>query len=162
MTVMGIQTKADPVSRATVEAFYTAFKSYSAEQIGPMLDDDIEWIVSGPVDVMKVCGAWHGKDAVVARFANLNQKVFTFQSLHIEHLLVDGDCSALFGRVTVLQHDTGRRISHRVAHIVRYRNGKVMSMRCICDSLDAAEQYLGRRIKLTDDAPALSDDIVAV
>jgi hypothetical protein len=58
---------------------------------------------------------------------------------------------------------TGRQISHRVAHLVRYRDGKVVSYRAMNDSLDAAEQWVGHHIPLTDDAPLMVDDeIIAV
>jgi hypothetical protein len=57
---------------------------------------------------------------------------------------------------------TGRTICQRVAHLAHYRDGKVVSLRVMNDSLDAAEQYVGHPIALTDDAPAMSDDIIAV
>jgi ketosteroid isomerase-like protein len=150
-----------PVSRAVVDDFYRAYISRDAQRIGAFLDDDVEWHVAGPVEVMQVCGYWRGKAAVINRFAHLVPKVVRFQSLEIESLLVDGDSSALFGRIHCLHVASGRSICHRVAHIVRYRDDKVFFYRVINDSLDAAEQYVGHR--LTEDAPlAPCDDFVVV
>lgn len=127
-----------------------------------MLDDHVEWIVSGPVEVMHMCGSWRGKAAVMDWFTRRVPKFVEFIGIEIEDMLVDGDRSALFGRLTVRHRESGRQISHSVAHFVRYCGGKVISLRCLCDSLDAAEQYIGRRISLAGDAPAIDGDLVAV
>lgn len=152
----------NPVPRAVVDAFYQAYISRDAERIGAMLDEDVEWYVAGPVEVMQVCGYWRGKAAVIDRFARIVPQIIEFKSLDTEHLLVDGDCSAFFGRIACRHRQTGRLISHRVAHIARYRKEKVMYFRVINDSLDAAEQYIGHRINLTDEPALSSDDLVAV
>jgi ketosteroid isomerase-like protein len=152
-----------PVSRAVVEEFYNAYIARDAQRIGATLDDDVEWHVAGPAEVMQVCGFWRGKAAVIDRFARIVPQIIVFKSLDIESLLVDGDSSAMFGRIHCLQRCTGRSISHRVAHIVRYRDGKVVHLRVMNDSLDAAEQYVGHRIDLTADAPlAPCDEFVVV
>ena len=150
------------VSRAAVEAFYEAYASRDPQRIGAVLDDDVEWHVNGPSEVIKICGFWRGKAAVIDRFTRLVPQVIAFKKLEIEHLLVDGDQSAMFGRITSRHRDSGRTISHRVSHIVRYRNGKVASFRVINDTFDAAEQFLGHRLNLQD-APELADgEIVAI
>jgi ketosteroid isomerase-like protein len=150
------------VPRAVVDAFYRAYISRDPTQIGAMLDEDVEWHVAGPVEVMQVCGYWRGKAAVVDRFARIVPEVIEFKGLETEHLLADGDRSAFFGRINCLHRQTGRLICHRVAHIARYRNGKVVYFRVINDSLDAVEQFIGHRINLTDEAVSTYDDLVAV
>jgi len=151
-----------PLQRAVVDAFYRAYISRDPEQIGALLDEDVEWHVAGPVEVMQVCGYWRGKAAVIDRFARLVPQIIEFKSLEIECLLVDGDSSALFGRIACVHRPTGRSICHRVAHIVRYRDGKVVYFRVINDSLDAAEQFVGHRINLTDGTVSACGDLVAV
>lgn len=153
---------AELVARAAVEEFYRAYISRDAQRIGATLDDDVEWHVAGPAEVMHVCGFWRGKTAVIDRFARLVPQVIEFKKLHIEHLLVDGDSSALFGRITVRHCGSGRLIAHRVAHITRYRDGKAVYFRCINDSLDAAEQYIGRPIELTTTTPCARDQLAAL
>lgn len=150
------------VSRDVVDAFYRAYISRDAQRIGALIDDDVEWIVAGPVEVMHVCGYWRGKAAVIERFTTEIPKVIQFKGLEIESLLVDGDSSAMFGRVSCTHIASGRSICHRVAHLVRYRNDKVVSHRVINDSLDAAEQYVGHHISLTGEDVATYEDLVAV
>lgn len=148
--------------RAVVDAFYRAYISRDPEQIGAMLDEDVEWYVAGPVEVMQVCGRWHGKAAVVDRFARVVPLVVEFKSLEIESLLVDGDQSAMFGKVTCVHRESNRSICHRVAHVVEYRNGKAISFRCINDSLDAVEQFVGHQINFSDVAVPACGDLITV
>lgn len=150
------------VSRAVVEAFYRAYVSRDPERIGALIDTDVEWHVAGPVEVMPVCGQWRGRAAVVDRFARLIPQVIEFKSLDQECLLVDRDCSAMFGRITCRHRQSGRVINHRVAHFARYRNGKVVSLRVINDSLDAVEQFIGHRINLASEAVSADDDLAAI
>jgi len=152
----------EPVSRALVEAFYEAYKSRDPQRIGEFLDDDVEWHIAGPVEVMRVSGLWRGKAAVIDRFARLIPELIEFKRLETECLLVDGDRSALFGRIASRHLASGRTISHRIAHFARYRDGKVTSLVAMNDSLDAAEQFIGHRVKLVPvDAPA-DDDLIAI
>jgi ketosteroid isomerase-like protein len=151
----------EPVSRSTVDAFYRAYISRDPLQIGATLDDDVEWHVTGPVEVITVCGFWRGKAAVVERY-RLQPEAIAVKRIDIEHLLVDGDSSAMFGRITSLLRDSGRVISHRVAHIVRYRNGKVVYFSVMNDSFDAAEQFLGHRLNVHDTSAQADDELLAV
>lgn len=144
----------EPVPRAVVEAFYQAYISRDPDRIGACLADDVEWYVGGPVDVMQVCGSWHGKAAVMDRFKSQVPKVVHFKKLEIESLLVDGDTSAMFGRISSIHRASGRLICHRVSHLARYRDNKIVYFRVINDTLDAAEQFVGHRIDLQTDPDA--------
>jgi ketosteroid isomerase-like protein len=148
------------VPRAVVEAFYEAYDSRDAQRIAAFVDDNVEWSVYGPVEIMQVCGQWRGKAAVIERWACTAPKVIESSHLDRECLLVDGERSALFGRVTSAHRPTGRVISHRVAHFATWRDDKVATFRVINDSLDAAEQFIGHRIDLSADAAANETDLV--
>ena len=54
--IAGSLTMTEPVSRATVEAFYRAYVSRDPHQIGAILDDDVEWHVTGPAEAISICG----------------------------------------------------------------------------------------------------------
>ncbi len=150
------------VPRAVVETFYEAYVSRDPARIGAMLDDAVEWYVAGPAEIMQVCGLWRGKAAVIDRFARIVPQVIRFDSLEVEDLLVDGDRSAMFARIRCRHRLTGRSICHRVAHIARYRDDKVVYFRVINDSLDAAEQFVGHPIALSECAETPSDDLALV
>jgi ketosteroid isomerase-like protein len=152
----------EPVSRANVEAFYAAYVSGVPGRIEAFLDDDVEWHVTGPVDVIQVCGSWYGRAAVIDRFARLVPSVISARKLDIEELLVDGDRSAMFGRMSSRHCPSGRVISHRVSHIVRYRDSRVVYFRVVNDSFDAAEQFLGHRINVGEEGANAGGDLVAI
>jgi ketosteroid isomerase-like protein len=145
-----------------VEAFYQAYCTRDPDRIGMYLDDDVEWVVEGPVEVISFYGTWRGKAAVLDRFRRIVPQVTDFKKLDIDALLVDGESSAMFGRITSVQRKTGRLISHRCAHLVRYRAGKVFYLRVLTDNLDAVEQFLGHRIDLTSDPDDRAGDLIAV
>jgi ketosteroid isomerase-like protein len=152
----------EPVSRAAVEAFYAAFVSRDPERIAALVDEDVEWTVVGPVDLMQVCGEWRGRAAVFDRYARLVPGVLDFVSLQIECLLVDGAHSAMLGRIASRQRESGRMISHRTAHFARYRQGRLLRLRVLTDSLDAAEQFTGHLMRPTDAAFVMHDNLVAL
>ena len=58
----------EPVSRAVVEAFYEAFGVRDLKRLADFLADDVEWTVSGPIDVLAFCGTHHGKASVLDMF----------------------------------------------------------------------------------------------
>jgi ketosteroid isomerase-like protein len=149
-----------PVSRSVAESFYQAYDSRDPQRIAGFLDDYVEWDVFGPAAVMQVCGQWRGKAAVVERFTGLVPRIIEFIRLDRECLLVDGDRAAMNGRVTGRHCESGRIISHRVAHFIQFRDDKVISFRAINDTLDAAEQFIGHTIDLG--AVATDDDLVMV
>lgn len=152
----------EAIPRAVVEAFYQAYRSRDPERIGMFVDDDVDWASAGPVEVMRFCGAWRGKAAVMDRFRSVLPQVINFKSLDIEALLVDGDRSAMFGRIASTHIETGRLICHRTAHLARYRGGKVFHYRVTNDSLDAAEQFVGHRLDLSSDPDEGAGDLIAV
>lgn len=149
-----------PVPRSVVENFYRAYDSRDPQRIGAFLDDHVEWDVFGPAAVMQVCGQWRGKAAVVDRFARVVPRIVEFKRLDRDCLLVDGDRAAMNGRVTSRHRESGRIISHRIAHFIQFRDGKVISFRAINDTLDAAEQFIGHAIDFG--AVATDADLVTV
>src|SRR5450759_2060761 len=104
----------EPVSRAMVEAFYKAYAARDADKIGQFLDDDVEWTISGPVDVVPYCGTGHGKAAVLDMVVRLIPEVFRIFSFVPDAILVDGDLVATLNRMAARSCD-GRVISYRLA-----------------------------------------------
>ena len=67
--------------------------------------------------------------------------------------MVDGDRAAAFIRVTAIHSGTGRTVSYRNGQFLRYRHGKLVELRALIDSFDAAEPVLGHPINTSLDAP---------
>jgi len=134
------------VSRDVVEDFYRAYANRDVAKIEPYLADDVQWTISGPVELLQFCGTRVGKSAVLDMIVNLVPALFNITSFVPETLLVDGDRAATLNRLSATRCDDGRVISYRVAQFLRFHNDKVAEYCSVIDSFDAAEQVLGHRI----------------
>ena len=137
-----------PVSRGVVAAFYKALASRDPARIAPFLDDDVEWMIVGPVDLFDFCGLRRGKAAVIDLYQNVIPAVMQVTRFTTDIALVDSDRAATLNRLTGLLRGSDRTISYRTANFVRFRDDKVVEFRAIIDSFDAAEQMLGHPIEL--------------
>jgi ketosteroid isomerase-like protein len=135
-----------PVSRSTVLAFYQAYASRDPERLAAFLDDDIEWMISGPVDVLHFCGQRHGKAAALEVIGRLVPSTFEFAGFEPEALLIDGDRVATLSTLSGILVEGKRRIKYQLAHFLRFRDDRVIEFRSLIDSFDAAEQVLGHTI----------------
>jgi ketosteroid isomerase-like protein len=150
-----------PVPRAVVEAFYKAYGARDAATIAEFLDDDVAWTISGPVDVLRFCGTRRGKAAVLDVFERLVPEVFSVFSFVSDAILIDGDRVATLNRLSAKSSD-GRVISYRLAHFMRFRNGKVIENLSLIDSFDAVEQVLGHPLAVHAGHSADMGNLVAV
>lgn len=131
------------VPRAVVEAYYKAYAARDAEAVAGYLDDDVQWTISGPVDLLPFCGTRRGKAAVLDLMQRLVPEVFTIFSFTPEAMLIDGDRVATLNRLAATDAADGHIISYRLAHFTRFRDGKVIDNLSLLDSFDAVEQVLG-------------------
>ncbi len=152
----------NPVPRAVVEAFYKAYAERDAAKVAEFLDDDVEWTISGPVDVLPFCGTRHGKAAVLDLIERQVPAVFRVFSFVPDAMLVDGDRAATLNRLSATRNDDGRVISYRLSHFMRFRDGKVVENLSLIDSFDAVEQVLGHPLAVHDGHPADEGDLIAV
>lgn len=134
--------------RGFVRAFCEAFLTRDVERIAVYLDDDVDWIVFGPVDLFPFFGQRSGRQAVLDMYADLEASL-EIKSCERDSTLVDGDQAASMIRLTAVHKQTGRTLTMRLAHLAQFRGGKVVRMRALFDSFDFAEQVLGREISLT-------------
>ena len=143
-----------PVSRAIVQAFYEAYAARDPARIATYLADDVRWSISGPVEVLTFCGEWQGKRAVANIFNPQVPQTFIITGFTAECVLVDGDRAAMLGQLSGCRRDDGRRITYRLAHFLRFEDGKVVQGHSLLDSFDAAEQALGHAIDVSQTAKA--------
>lgn len=151
----------DTLSHALLKAFYKAYANGDGAKAAPYLADDVEWCISGPVDVLSYCGTRRGKAAVVDLIEHGIPSVFRITSFIPESMLVEGDRAATLIRLSGRCPD-GRIISYRLAHFTRFRDGKIARNLSIIESFNAAEQVLGHALTTHDDAHAHYGDLIAV
>ena len=150
------------VPRSVAEAFYQVYAVRDADKIAAFLDDDVEWTISGPVDFLPFCGTRHGKAAALDMIGRQISEVYQVLSFVPDAILVDGEWAASINRLSARLSACDRTISFRLAHFLRFRDGKIVEMRAIIDSYDAVEQVLGQQLAAPVAARAGNGRLVAV
>lgn len=151
------------VPRALVEAFYRAYATRDVKKVAEFIDDDVEWTISGPVELLPFCGTHSGKAAVLDLIGRRVPEVFRVFSFTPESVLVDGDRASTLTRQLARRTDDGRVISFRVANFIRFRDGMVVENLSLLDTFDAVEQVLGYPIGHQLGRGGLADgDLIAI
>jgi ketosteroid isomerase-like protein len=151
-------------TRELVEAFYRAYTARDSAAMAPLLADDVDWTISGPVDVLPFCGSHHGRQAVLDLVDQRIPAVFSVFAFVCDQMLIDGDRAATLHRISARTPDQ-RVISYRVAHFFRFADGKLVENLTLIDSFDAVEQVLGHPLSLHESPPlaaAADGEVVAL
>lgn len=150
------------VPRKLVEAFYKAYAARDVRRISEFLDDDVEWTISGPIDILPFCGTHRGKTAVLNLIGRQVPDILQVFSFVSEAILVDGDQVAMLNRQSARLAGRRRVVSYRVANFMRFRAGKLIENLSLLDSFDAVEQVLGHPLTLHEGRPTEQGDLVAL
>ncbi len=134
------------VSRDLVRSYFQACISCDPDRIASYLDDDVTWSVTGPIDLLPFCGQHCGKNDVIDTISRLVPSVLQVKAMKFDEILIDGDRAATFVQFSAILGETGRTVSYRGAQFLRFRDGKLVELRGLIDSFDAAEQVLGHPI----------------
>jgi ketosteroid isomerase-like protein len=153
----------NPVPRSVVEGFYKAYAARDIGLVAKFLADDVTWTISGPVNLLQFCGTRFGKAAALDMIGRQISEVYDVIGFVSEAMLIDGDRAATVNRLSARLKEDERVISFRVAHFLRFRDGKIIENLSIIDSFNAVEQVLGHAIALGEGQAATTDsDLVAV
>jgi ketosteroid isomerase-like protein len=128
-------------------ALHRALSERQYADIEALIDDDIDWAIFGPIDMFPFLGARRGKAAVldvIKRIAD-NVRINRFDR---ESVLLGNEQAASMIRYSLTALDSNKPISLRLAHFVRFRDGRLVSLRALLDTFDLVEQALGRSIHL--------------
>ena len=140
------------LTRELVEDFYRAFLSRDPERVASFLDDDVDWMIAGPVDVLRHCGRRKGKTAAVELITQIQPKILELKNFEFDDILIAGDRAATSAWLVGIEHMSGHAVKFRCAHFLRFRDGKVVSFRTVSDTFSFVEQILGHPLDLA--APA--------
>ncbi len=134
--------------RGFVRAFCNTLSTGDVALMSAFLHDDVEWVAFGPIDLFPFFGQRRGKPAVLAMCAAIAERL-ELQRCDKDVTLIDGDNAAALIRLAARDPQTGRTLTFRVAQFATFRDGRLLSMKAVFDTLDAAEQALGRPIDLS-------------
>lgn len=125
--------------------YFKALATRDPDLIAPFLDEAIDWLLVGPVELFPWCGHHVGKAAVIEVYRRMASDLTTLAYVP-DFLLVDRDCASALTRMSIVQNEDGRTANLRLAQFVRFRDGKVVEACIIMDALSAVEQLLGRAL----------------
>jgi hypothetical protein len=137
---------AQNLTRDHIEGFYRARLSRDASRIEPYLDDHVDWLITGPIELLQFCGQRRSKAEVIEIIVRVMPSIMHVSKVELGALLIDRDRAATFSRLTGILCGTGRTISYHQAQFLQFRDGKIIEYRGIIDSFDAAEQMIGHPI----------------
>jgi ketosteroid isomerase-like protein len=128
-------------------ALHSAINERQLEDLETQIDDDVDWVIYGPVDMFPFLGARRGKAAVleVCRQISENVQVHRFDR---ESIMLGEDSAASMIRYSLTALDSNKPISLRLAHFARFRAGRLLNIRVLLDTYDLVEQALGRPVHL--------------
>jgi ketosteroid isomerase-like protein len=138
----------DQTMRGFARAFRDALSAREPSRIAPLIDEEIDWLIFGPVDLFAFFGHRQGKAAVQAMLDRIAESI-QLLSCDVERTLADGEHAASLLRVSVRDLRSGRTLSLRFALFAQFSGGKLLALRAVADTFDAAEQALGRHIDLS-------------
>ena len=134
-------------ARTVIRDIQDAFRKSDYTRIAARFHGDIDWIFYGPLSIFPEVGARRGKIAVFQTFSMLNAR-YRFERYVTDHLIAEGDSAAGMAEVALVQRQSGRTITCRIASFFRVKEGLVTHYRGFTDSFDVAEQVLGKVIPL--------------
>jgi SnoaL-like domain len=131
-----------PFSRA----LHTAINERRPEHIDTWIDDDVDWVIHGPIDMFPFLGARRGKDAVleVCRQISENVRVHRFDR---DSIVLGEDSAASMMRYSLTALDSNKPIKLRLAHFSQFKAGRLLNLRVLLDTYDLVEQALGHPIR---------------
>jgi len=128
-------------------ALHSAINERRPEDLQTQIDDDVDWVIHGPIDMFPFLGARRGKAAVleVCRQISENVRVRRFDR---ESIVLSEDSAASMMRYSLTALDSNKPINLRLAHFAQFKAGRLLSIRVLLDTYDLVEQTLGHPIHL--------------
>jgi len=128
-------------------ALHRAINDHEFAELEPLIDEDVDWTLYGPIDMFPFLGARRGRVAVmeVIRQIAENVRVRRFER---ETVMLGVDSAASMLRYSLTSLESDKPISLRIAHFAQFKHGRLRNIRALMDSFDLVEQALGRPIHL--------------
>ncbi len=123
-------------------ALHRAINERQSDDLETYIDEDVDWVIYGPIELFPFLGARHGKAAVleVCRQISENVRVHRFDR---ESLMLGEDTAASMMRYSLTALDSNKPINLRLAHFARFKAGRLLNIRVLLDSHELVAQALG-------------------
>jgi len=128
-------------------ALHSAINERQLEDLQAQIDDDVDWVIYGPVDLFPFLGARRGKAAVLEVCRQVSENV-RVRRLERESIVLGEDSAASMMRYSLTMLDSNKPINLRLAHFAQFKAGRLLNIRVLLDTYDLVEQALGQPLYL--------------
>jgi ketosteroid isomerase-like protein len=122
-------------------ALHRAINERQFSEIEPLIDEDVDWTIHGPVELFPYFGSRRGKAAVLEVVRQIAEKVRVHR-FDRESIMLGLESASSLLRYSLTVLDTNKPMRLRVAHFAQFRDGRLSRMRVLVDCYDLAEQAL--------------------
>ncbi len=123
-------------------ALHSAINERRPEDLESQIDDDVDWVIHGPIELFPFLGARRGKAAVLKVCRQISENV-RVRRFHHESIVLGEDTAASMMRYSLTALDSNKPINLRLAHFARFKGGRLLNIRVLLDTFDLVEQALG-------------------
>jgi ketosteroid isomerase-like protein len=128
-------------------ALHRAINERHFADIEPLLDEEVDWAIYGPIDLFPFFGARRGKAAALEVIKQIAENV-RIRRFEREQIMLGQDSASSMMRFSLTTLDSNKPISLRLAHFAQFRDGRLTSFRVLLDTFDLVEQAVGYPIHL--------------
>lgn len=128
-------------------ALQRAVTERRTDHLAPLIADDVEWSIFGPIEMFPFLGERRGKAAVLEVCQQVADRV-SIQRWQQESSILEPDGAAVMVRCSLRLAESDRVVNLRLAQFARFENNMLVSLRAVIDTFDLVEQSLGRQIHL--------------
>ena len=101
-------------TRAAVIDLYAAYARGDGERMAALIDDDVDFVIHAPPQVLPFAGHHHGKGAVLEALGRI-AKDYLLESYVPPVIVVEGDHAAVMSGVAFTQRSSGRTLRFHIA-----------------------------------------------
>lgn len=120
-------------------AFHRAINERQFDEIESLMDEDVDWTIHGPVELFHCFGARRGRAAVMQVIRQIAERVRVHRFDREQIMLGTDEASSLL-HYSLTALDTNKPMRVRLAHFVRFKEGRLCSARIVIDSFELVEQ----------------------
>jgi ketosteroid isomerase-like protein len=123
-------------------ALHRAINEGQHKDLENRIDEDVDWVIYGPIELFPFFGARRGKTAVleVCRQISENVRVHHFDR---ESIMLGEDTAASMIRYSLTALDSNKPINLRLAHFAQFKEGRLLNLRVLLDTHELVTQMLG-------------------
>ena len=135
----------EEATRRVVSDLYAAYMRGDGERMAALIDDDVDWVIYGPVQVFPFAGHRRGKGAVLEALGRIAED-YSLEKSVPQVTVVDGDRAAVMSHVAFKQRSSGRTLTFHIADFLRFRDGRLFEFREFMNTFDVVQQVLDRQL----------------